>query len=73
MHIDAHFPQCYPCAMTSADLRDWRYQKRLTQAQAAKIMGYSLRQYVVLENRPGDLHRRIELAFKAAVSEGANG
>lgn len=55
--------------MTSEDLRAWRYDKRLTQVQAAKLMGYSLRQYVTLESRAGDLHQRIALAFQAARAQ----
>jgi hypothetical protein len=52
--------------MTSADLRAWRYDKRLTQAQAAKLMGYSLRQYVALEGKDGELSERIDRAFRGA-------
>lgn len=52
--------------MTSADLRTWRYDKRLTQVQAAKLMGYSLRQYVTLEGRQGELSERINRAFMGA-------
>ena len=52
--------------MTSKDLRDWRTVKRLTQQQAARLMGYSLRQYVTIEGRSGQLSDRIDRAFRGA-------
>ena len=52
--------------MTSQDLRKWRALKRLTQVQAARLMGYSLRQYVTIEGRAGELSDRINRAFRGA-------
>ena len=60
------------CTMTAKDLRDWRYDKRLTQAQAAELMGYSLRQYVAFENRPGELSDRIDGLSRGAQRRAQN-
>ena len=57
--------------MTAADLRAWRFDKRLTQTQAAEMLGYSLRQYAEIEARQDALPRRIELAATALMAEHA--
>lgn len=50
--------------MTSADLRAWRARNRLTQAKAAKAIGFSVRGLQAAEAREGELTTKMTLAIE---------
>lgn len=50
--------------MTAFQLKKWRKNLGLTQAEAAKKLGYSLRHYIRLENGHAKIRLIVDLAVK---------